>query len=153
MSSPDEILENLDDPDADIIICSREHHEFRVLKLYVTKVSPVLRELVQSASSSHAANATSSLPSVKLSDSTSTLSSLLTFVLPVPPVLPSTLEQTMILLSVAQKYQMDSTLSSIRAIVASQDPPLIRSEIAFQVYTLHEGMDFVRRHFKRRAPL
>lgn len=137
-SNPDVFLENslLDDPDADIILCSCDRQEFRVLKLYIIKVSPVLRELIQSALSSHDANATTSLPSIQLSDSGATLSSLLTFVLPVPPVLPSTIEQTMILLSAAQKYQMDLILSHIRVVIVSQDPPLIRTETAFQVYTL-----------------
>jgi hypothetical protein len=138
MSIPGEPLENLDDPDADIVLFSREHHEFRVLKIYVTKVSPVLRELFQSASSAHAANAisTSSLPSIQLSDSTATIFSLLTFILPMLPVLPSTLEHTIVLLSAAQKYQMDLVLSNIRATIAPQDPPLIRPETAFQAYTL-----------------
>ena len=135
MSSPDE-LQSLNDPDADIILRSCDHHEFRVLKLYLTKISPVLRELIQSASSSHIANATSSLPSVQLSDSATTLSSLLTFILPMLPLLPSTLEHTMILLSAAQKYQMDPVLSRIRTMIASLDPPSIRPESAFQVYSL-----------------
>ena len=136
MSSSDEVIEILDDPDADVILCSREHHKFRVLKLYITKVSPVLRELIQSASTSHAANRASSLPSVQLSDSGVILSSLLTLILPMFPVLPSTLENTIVLLSTAQKYQMDSVLSRIREMVASQDPPLIRPETAFRAYSL-----------------
>ena len=135
-SLADELLENLDDPDADIILCSREHREFRVLKLYITKVSPVLRDLIQSASSSHTSDATSSLPSVQLSDSDATLYSLLTFILPMHPVLPSTLEHTIVLLSAAQKYQMDSILSHIRAVVGSQNPPFSRPETAFRVYSL-----------------
>ena len=136
MSSSDEVLDILDDPDADVILCSREHRKFRVLKLYVTKVSPVLRELIQSASTSHAANRASSLPSVQLSDSGVILSSLLTLILPMFPVLPSTLENTIVLLSTAQKYQMDSVLSRIREMVASQDPPFIRPETAFRAYSL-----------------
>ena len=138
MSSSGEILESLDDPDADIILCSREHYGFRVLKYHVAKVSPVLRDLIQSASTSHTTNATSesSLPSVQLSDSGATLYTLLTFILPTLPVLPDTLEQTAILLSAAQKYQMDSVLSCIRAFIGSQDPPFICPETSFQVYSL-----------------
>ena len=147
VSSPppnsDKSLENpqFEDPDADIILHSCDHQEFRVLKLYIIKVSPVLREFIQSALSSHDANATKSLPSIQLSDSGVTLSSLLTFVLPIPspPVLPSTIEQTMILLSAAQKYQMDSILSHIRAVIASRDPPFIRPETAFRVYSLAQA--------------
>ena len=136
MSGSDEVLEILDDPDADIILCSREHHKFRVLKLHVTKVSPVLRELIESASTSHVANPTSPLPSVQLSDSGAILSTLLTFILPMLPVLPSTPGHTIILLSTAQKYQMGSILSRIRAMVGPQNPPFIYRETAFQVYNL-----------------
>jgi hypothetical protein len=135
MSSSDEPPTNLDDPQADIILRSCDHYEFRVMKLSVTKVSPVLCEFIQS-SSSHVANATSSLPSVQLSDSGATLFSLLTFILPMLPVLPSTLEHTMTLLSAAQKYQMDAILSRIRNMVASKHPPFICPETAFQAYSL-----------------
>ena len=133
-----EIPENLlfDDPDADIILRSSDHREFRVLKLDIIRVSPVLRDVIRSALSSHTASTTPSLPSVQLSDSGTTLSSLLSFILPIPHVLPSTIEQTMLLLSVAQKYQMDYIMCSIRAAIASQDPPLIRPDTALHVYSL-----------------
>ena len=137
-SNLNEIPENspLNHPNADLILRSYDHHEFRVLKLYITEASPVLRDTIQSALSTP--STTPSLPSVQLSDSGTTLSSLLSFILPIvmPPVLPSSIEQTMILLSAAQKYQMVFTVSSIRAAIASQDPPLIRQETALQVYSL-----------------
>ena len=41
-----------DDPEADIILRSCDHREFRLLKVYIVKVSPVLRDLIQSASDS-----------------------------------------------------------------------------------------------------
>jgi len=138
-SNSGEIPENslFDDPDADIILRSCDHHEFRVLKLDVTRASPVLREAIQSALSSHTTSiSTPSLPSVQLSDSGDTLSSLLSFILPIPSVLPPTIEQTMLLLSAAQKYRMEVIMSSIRAVIASQDPPFIREETALQVYSL-----------------
>ena len=127
-----------DDPDADIILRSCDHREFRVLKLYVIKASHVLRDAIQSAPSVPTASATLglSLPSVQLSDSSNTLSSLLSFVLPMPSVLPSTIDQTMILLSAAQKYQMEFIMSSIRGAIALQDPPFVRQETALQVYSL-----------------
>ena len=144
VSSPppnlDEILTDplFDDPDTDIILRSCDHREFRVLKLYVIKASPVLREAIQSAPSLPTASTTPgpSLPCVQLSDSGDTLSSLLSFILPMPSVLPSTIEQTMLLLSTAQKYQMKFIMSSIRGAIALQDPPLIRQETALQVYSL-----------------
>jgi len=137
-SSSREIPENslFDDPDADIILRSCDHREFRVLKLYITKASPVLQETIQSALSSPTASTAPSLPSVQLSDSGTTLSSLLSFILPMPSVLPPTIEQTMLLLSAAQKYQMEFIMSTIRAVIVSQDPPFIRQETAVQVYSL-----------------
>lgn len=125
-----------DDPEADIILRSCDRREFRVLKVYIVKVSPVLQDLIQSASNLHDTNAPATLPSIQLSDNGSTLSSLLTFVLPMLPLPPSTVEQTMLLLSAGQKYKMGSVLSHIRTVLASQDPPFIRPETAFQVYSL-----------------
>ena len=125
-----------DDPDADIILRSCDHREFRVLKLDITRASTVLREAIQDALSSTTASTTPSLPSVQLSDSGDTLSSLLSFILPMPPILPSTVEQTMLLLSAAQRYQMTFILGYIRGAIALQDPPLVRQETALQVYSL-----------------
>ena len=73
---------------------------------------------------------------MQLSDNSAILSTLLTFIFPVPPVLPSTLEETMELLSVAQKYEMVSVLAHIRGCVALRDPPLICPENAFHAYSL-----------------
>ena len=133
-----EIQEDLlfDDPDADIILRSRDHREFRVLKLDITRASTVLREAIQDALSSTTASTTPSLPYVQLSDSGDTLSSLLSFILPMPPILPSTVEQTMLLLSAAQRYQMTFVLGYIRGAIALQDPPFVRQETALQVYSL-----------------
>ena len=141
-SNSGEIPENslFDDPDADIILRSCDHREFRVLKSDATRASPVLRAAIQSALSSHTTRiSTPSLPSVQLSDSGDTLSSLLSFILPMPSVLPSTIEQTMLLLSAAQKYQMGFIMSTIRAVIASQEPPFIREETAFRVYSLAQA--------------
>ena len=138
---PEQLL--LDDPEADIVLRSCDHREFRVLKLYIVKVSPVLCEQIRSTLDSYVAVAdtSSSLPSIQLSDSGATLFSLLTFILPMIPVLPSTTEQTMLLLSVAQKYQMNPILSHIRDTIASQDPPFIRSQTAFRVYSLAQAYE------------
>jgi hypothetical protein len=64
------------------------------------------------------------------------LNSLLSYVFPVPPIFPSTAEQIMELLSVAQTYKMDVVLTRIRSHIAQQQPPLIRKETAFSVYAL-----------------
>jgi hypothetical protein len=118
-------------PGADIILCSSKYHEFRVPKLYILNSSPVLTKLIRTSSNSHDA-----APIVHLNENCSVLSSLLTFIFPVSPALPPTAEQTMELLSVAQKYQMDSVVTHIRDRISQQDPPFIRPENALFVYSL-----------------
>ncbi|KAI0253676.1 hypothetical protein BJV78DRAFT_160812 [Lactifluus subvellereus] len=139
--SKDESPKDLFDyPDADIILRSRDSQEFRVLRMYITKSSPVLGELIQAASSPSdtpvSADAGTPLPAVQLPDSGALLSTLLTFIFPVPPVLPLTVEETMELLSVAQKYEMSHVLAHIRRCVSLLDPPFIRPENALRVYFL-----------------
>ena len=131
----------VDCPDADIIIHSCDSQQFRVLKLYITKCSPVLNKQIQVISDpSHSTSSsdvnTPLLPVVQLSDNGSILSSLLTFIFPVPPILPPTFEEIMELLSVAQKYEMESVLVHIRGFIALQDPPFIHPENAFHIYSL-----------------
>lgn len=145
-------------PRADVILRSCDSHDFPVQKLYVIDSSPVLEEKIMAATSQgvgpegkpHSTNclpkitATSEatvndetlLPIVQLPDSHTIISSLLTFVFPVPPVLPPTIEQTLELLSVAQKYQVTTILSQIRACAFKREPKLICPETALHVYSL-----------------
>jgi hypothetical protein len=131
----------IDDPDADIILRSCDSQEFRVLKLFIIKNSPVLSQRIQAISNPPQpicipAGTRIPLPVVRLSDNGAILSTLLTFILPGRTDLPSTLEETMELLSVAQKYEMASVLSHIRGCIALKAPPLISSENAFHAYSL-----------------
>jgi hypothetical protein len=146
-SSADNLLLNI--PQADVILRSCDSFEFRVPKLYIVQSSPVLGEKV-SVSPSPQSNATtitsnsesdhdavvSPLPVIQLPDSGAILPSLLSHIIPVPPIIPETVEQTMELLSVAQKYKMDVVLTRIRNHIAQQDPPFIRKDTAFRVYSL-----------------
>jgi BTB/POZ domain len=130
-----------DDPDADIILRSADSQEFRVLKLYINRCSPVLKELTQAVASNPRdatilPEAESTLPVVKMPESGSILSGLLSFIFPMSPALPETAEATMELLSVAQKYKMSSVLNHIRGTISLQDPPFIHKENAFHIYSL-----------------
>ena len=129
------------DPEADVVLRSRDSHTFRVIKLYIIKTSTVLGDLIRAASDSDTSNGNVArneerLPEVQLCESGTILSSLLTFIFPVPPVLPSTLEETMELLSVSQKYEMDSVLIHVRSFLSQQDSPFIRPDNAFLAYSL-----------------
>ena len=142
LPSPAEVAETLrfEFPGSDIILRSCDSHNFHVSRLYIVNSSPVLRELIRNISNtSHIANRQVSepLPIVELPENGATLYSLLTFVFPVDPILPSTSEKIMELLAVAKKYQMKSVLSHIRGIKGTRkDPPLILPETAFHIYFL-----------------
>ncbi|KAI9441849.1 hypothetical protein H4582DRAFT_2074020 [Lactarius indigo] len=130
----------LDYPDADIVLRSHDFQMFRVPKLYITNSSNVLGELIQAASDSSdaidSASVQTRLPEVQLSERSEILSSLLTFIFPVYPILPSTLEERMELLSVAQKYEMSTVLTHIRGFLSRQHPLFISPENSFLAYSL-----------------
>src|SRR6266702_2555993 len=142
-ANPDESPQVLfDDPDADVVLRSGDSQTFRVLKLYIIRSSTVLGELIRVASkasgtaSANSASAGTRLPEVQLYDSGTILSCLLTFIFPIPSVLPSSLDERMELLSVAQKYEMNSMIDHIRGSLSLQDPPFIHRENAFLAYSL-----------------
>ena len=128
-----------DDPDADIILRSRDDLDCRVQKVFLVKSSPLLNGLIQAASDhSDAApfGSREALPVVRLSERGAILHNLLTFVLPVTPVLPPTLKKMMELLSVAQRYEMSHAIVHIRGSIALKDPPLVNKDNALRVYSL-----------------
>jgi hypothetical protein len=137
--APEETL-YFDFPGSDIVLRSSDSHNFHVPKLYIINSSPVLRELIRTISNtSGVANSEEPepLPVVELPERGAILHSLLTFIFPVVSILPSTSEDIMELLAVAQKYQMGSALSHIRnTIGARKDPPFIHPETAYHIYFL-----------------
>ena len=135
----EEELFDFSPPDADIILRSSNSRDFRVLKLFITKSSPVLDKLIQTASDSAVSAppaSTTPLPVIQMSESGPILYNLLTFILPVPPVLPSSVEGALELLSVAKKYEMNHVLAHIRGSMSLRDPPLICRSNALRVYSL-----------------
>jgi hypothetical protein len=144
----------LDCPEEGIVVLSsyQGSHEFLVPKLYIIHSSPILREeilLPPSPRPGVSANAAQSGVDestdsdtanahrvVQLPVNGTILISLLSYILPVPPILPSTAEQIMELLSVAQMYKMDVVLTHLRNHIAQRQPPLICKETAFSVYAL-----------------
>ena len=127
----------LDYPGADIVLRSHDSHHFRVPKIPIVNSSAVLGGLIQTNPDiSDSANAKASLPVVPLPESGEILHCLLTFIFLVAPRIPSTHEETMELLSVAQKYQMGTVLIHIRASIAQQYPPPTGLEPALRIYSL-----------------
>jgi hypothetical protein len=76
------------------------------------------------------------LPVIQLPETGAILHSLLTFIFPMIPLVPSATKSSMELLSVAQKYQMDSVLAHIRLSVAQQIPASPQRDFAMYVYSL-----------------
>ena len=156
-SGPVVSLENLlfDYPEADIILRSGDSYEFRVLKIYIVHSSPVLSDLVaaasypQSGATTSADTALTSPPIVQLSaDNGAVLFSLLTYIFPVQPILPSSVEHTIKLLSAAQRYKMDAVLTHIRNHIAQQDPPFIREENSLLAFSLAQKHGLRREAFQ-----
>jgi hypothetical protein len=124
-------------PGSDIILRSRDSYNFPLPKFYIVICSPVLLNLIESVyNTSDVPNGEESLLVVNIPESKDTLYSLLTFIFPVTPTLPSTAEKIMELLAVAQKYEMNSVMSHIRGAISRQDPPFLCSETAFHIYFL-----------------
>jgi hypothetical protein len=124
-------------PGSDIVLRSCDSRDFPLPKLYILICSPVLGYLIRSVSATSDVpngEVPEPLPVVKLTESGTTLYNLLTFIFPVDPSLPSTIEKIMELLAVAQKYQMKSVSGHIRGIIARKDPPFIRPETAHDIY-------------------
>ena len=130
----------LDYPDADIILRSHDSGDFRVPRSFINKRSPILDKLIQATSdlptTTSSTDPDTPLPIVNMLESGVILRCLLTFMLPMQPVLPPSVEQTMELLSVAKKYEMGHILAHIRGIISLKNPPLICKSNALQVYSV-----------------
>jgi hypothetical protein len=130
---------HFDYPGSDTLLRSCDSHDFRVPQLYIANSSPVLGELIRGVLDTvDVANGEEKepLPMVELPETGAIVYSLLTFIFPVAPVLPSTTENTMKLLAVAQKYQMESVMTHVRSAIFRQDPPFIHPETSLHVYSL-----------------
>jgi hypothetical protein len=126
-----------DYPGADIILRSQDICHFRVPKIYIVNSSPVLGKLIQKAlDSPGAANAEALLPMVHVPKRGKIVHCLLTLIFPVTPLVPSTPEELMELLSDAQTYQIDTALTHIRDRISRKNSLPTRLEPAIRIYSL-----------------
>ena len=144
--TPPEVAEtsHFNFPRSNVILRSCDSHNFHVSRMYIVLSSPVLREIMRKVPNTldvaHAEEP-EPLPVVELPENGVILHSLLTFIFPVVPILPSTPEKVMELLAVTKKYQMDCISNHIRSIIgAREDPPFIQPEIAFHIYFLAQKL-------------
>jgi hypothetical protein len=151
-------------PHADVVLRSGDSHDFPVQKFDIINCSPILGEQIMATTSNGEGpegklliprtafpkdmliTATSEatvngetvtlLPVIRLPEDHTIISSLLSFLFPVPPILPPSREKTLKLLSVAQKYQMTAALTRIRDCVNRLEPEFFNLETALQEYSL-----------------
>ena len=137
--STDKPLSNLlfDYRGADIILRSQDCYHFRIPKTFIIHNSTVLDDLIQRTLDCPSnADVEKSLPVVRLSERGDILRYLLTFIYPVSPLLPSTPDEIMELLSVAQKYRMEIVLTHIRGSIALQNSLPTCPEATLRMYAL-----------------
>jgi hypothetical protein len=140
-SIADQPIANLlfDYPGADIILRSQDSYHFQVPKTPIINSSPVLGDFIRRTLDSFTdanADVSESLLVVQLPESGEIIHSLLTFTFHVTPLMPSSHEEALELLSVAQKYQMGIALTHIRGSIARQNPLPTRPEPALRIYAL-----------------
>jgi hypothetical protein len=123
-----------DHPGADTILRSQDSYHFQVSKIYIINSSSILDELIRRSLDS--ANPGVPLPVVQLPEGSEILRCLLTFVFPVTPLLPSTPDEIMELLFVAQKYQMGSVLTYIRDTITPNYLQPTSLETTLRIYSL-----------------
>jgi hypothetical protein len=134
----------LDYPGADIILRSQDCYHFQVPKTFIG-------DLIQGTLDPPGnANPEPSLPVVQLPENGEILHCLLGFIFPVTPI-PSSTEEIMELLSVAQKYQMETALTHIRGSIArhnslptSLKPALLTYALARKYRLLPEALQLAR---------
>ena len=142
VATSDEPLPNLlfEYRGADFILRSHDSHHLRLPRSYIinsSPVGPVLEQLIKKAlDPPDDVHREASLPIVQLPESGAILHSLLTFIFPVTPLVLSTTETTMELLSVANTYHMVSVLAHIRGSIARQKLSSTQRETALHTYSL-----------------
>ena len=143
--------DTFDVPDASIIIRSSDLVNFRVHKPVLAMASPFFKDLLSLPQPSDG-ESIDGLPVVQLSEDSDVLSTLVSMLYPLRPVIPKSYEKVLYslvtlseavpnpcykvlyLLAACQKYEMDAVQSSIRAKVSQGEYPAPKGTEAFSAY-------------------
>jgi len=129
-------------PDANIIVLSSDQANFRVHKSVLAISSPFFNDLL-SLPQPPDGEIVDGLPVVELPEDAGLLSSLISLLYPVTPVIPDSYQKVFALLAVCQKYEMESVQFNIRfAIKHGRFPSPVKAE-AFSAYAIASGMGLV----------
>jgi hypothetical protein len=127
--------ESLDLPDANLIIRSSDFVDFRVHKSVLAMISPFFRDLL-SLPQPPDSESVDGLPVVQLSEDAELLSSLVSMLYPVHPVVPDSYDKVLYLLAACQKYEMVPVQSSIRTEVTRGVFPAPVGTEVFRAYAI-----------------
>jgi len=118
---------------ADIIIQSCDSINFRVHKLVLSLSSPFFDDMFSLPQPSDQ-DVVNGLPVVRLSEDAEVLKCLLTMVYPIPSMIPNSYNQTLMVLSASQKYDMDGVQSRICAEIRDKNLPMPTGAATFRAY-------------------
>ncbi|KAI0313312.1 hypothetical protein OF83DRAFT_1142098 [Amylostereum chailletii] len=122
-------------PDADIILRSSNGVDFSVYKSTLALASPVFEDML---SLPLLPADGSNKPSVSMEEDAYTLNVLLSMIYPAPVIVPATIEDAILVFAAAQKYDMDSTSSLLKALFYKGDMQRnhITIDNAYRIYGL-----------------
>ena len=122
-------------PDANLIVRSSDHVNFRIHKSILAIVSPFFGDLLSLPQPSDG-ESVDGLPVVQLSEDAELLNSLVSMLYPVRRVIPDSYEKVLNLLATCQKYDMAQIQSSIRAKVNRGTFPAPVGTEGFHAYAI-----------------
>ena len=129
-------------PEASIIVRSSDQVKFRVHKSVLAMSSPFFKDLL-SLPQPPDAEIVDGLPVVTLPEHAGLLSSLISLLYPITPIIPDSYQKVFALLAACQKYEMESVQSNIRfAIKHGKFPAPVKAE-GFSAYAIASGMGLV----------
>jgi hypothetical protein len=125
-------------PDANIIVRSSDQANFRVHKSVLAMSSPFFKDLL-SLPQPPDAETVDGLPVVALPEDAGLLSSLISFLYPVTPVIPDSYQKVFALLAVCQKYEIESVQFIIRSAIKGRFTRPVQAE-GFSAYAIASGL-------------
>ena len=131
------VPDGLDMANSDIVIQSCDSVNFRVHKSVLSLSSPFFGDMFSLPQPSESdQELVDGLPVVRLSEDAEVLKCLLTMLYPIPSIIPSSYDKTLMALVASQKYDMDAIQSRIRTEIRDQILPMPTGAASFRAYAI-----------------
>jgi BTB/POZ domain len=121
--------------EADVIIQSSDHVNFRVHKLILAS-SQFFKDMFSLPQPPDAGEFVDGLPVAHLPEDAELIRALITILYPIPSQIPVSYDDTLALLGLAKKYDMDGVGSAIRAELCYKKLPVLVGPQAFRAYAI-----------------